>query len=316
MSSRVLVITSHQDAHIDFVRPHLKSDMLVISPYSWSKNQELSYLHYKQKDVVAWGDKLLSNIHSVWYRKPEVDWRELVDNEYKRYSYSAQITHTEALYSQFSSAIWISDYYAINRASNKPLQLRVAESVGFRVPDTLATASEMAAAQFIKQYPAVIVKSLANIFPAIGDKFLFFPATKVTKGQKINLKGLRSAPAIFQQAVETTADIRVTVIGRKVFSAQVYDTEIGGYPRIRDWRIAHTAGQTHFEAHKLPLALKSQCIHLVDKLGLRFGAIDLVVDKKGHYWFLEINPNGQWAFVEKDTGQPMGRTLARLLASS
>jgi hypothetical protein len=38
-----------------------------------------------------------------------------------------------------------------------------------------------------------------------------------------------------------------------------------------------------------------------------------VLDKKGEIWFLEINPNGQWAFVEEVTGQPMGKALADLL---
>jgi len=51
-------------------------------------------------------------------------------------------------------------------------------------------------------------------------------------------------------------------------------------------------------------------------LGLTFSAIDFVVDSKGVYWFLENNPNGQWAFVEQETGQQMGKALAELLTSS
>jgi glutathione synthase/RimK-type ligase-like ATP-grasp enzyme len=48
-------------------------------------------------------------------------------------------------------------------------------------------------------------------------------------------------------------------------------------------------------------------------LGLKFSAIDLVVDVHGDVWFLELNPNGQWGFVELATGQPIGAAMAALL---
>lgn len=56
-----------------------------------------------------------------------------------------------------------------------------------------------------------------------------------------------------------------------------------------------------------------QCVALVKDLGLEFGAIDFILDKKGVYWFLEINPNGQWGFVEERTNQPIGAAIAARL---
>ncbi|MEK7153002.1 MAG: hypothetical protein AAB834_03580 [Patescibacteria group bacterium] len=224
---RIVIVAAHDDAHLDFVRPYIDSEIVTVEPYALSNDKALSYLYRGKESVVAYGSGLLNKVSAVWYRKPEMDLRGIENpHEYRLYMRSAQATHVEALYSQFSHALWVSDYYAINRASNKPLQLEQAGSLGFRVPDTLTTSSEAAASRFMQCYPTVIVKSEANVFPIVDGLHQFFPSTKVARGQKVSLRGLHHAPAIFQQAIEVVADIRVTVIGKKLFAARVYDREI------------------------------------------------------------------------------------------
>lgn len=64
---------------------------------------------------------------------------------------------------------------------------------------------------------------------------------------------------------------------------------------------------------KLPDAILNQCISLLKILNLRFGAIDFILDKNGNYIFLEINPNGQWAWIEKQTGYKISNEITNLL---
>lgn len=47
--------------------------------------------------------------------------------------------------------------------------------------------------------------------------------------------------------------------------------------------------------------------------GLRFAAIDLARRTDGGYTFFELNPNGQWAWVEQMTGLPLRAALANEL---
>ena len=47
--------------------------------------------------------------------------------------------------------------------------------------------------------------------------------------------------------------------------------------------------------------------------GLRFGAFDLIVTPEGEHVFLELNPNGQWYWVELATKAPMAEAMADLL---
>ena len=48
-------------------------------------------------------------------------------------------------------------------------------------------------------------------------------------------------------------------------------------------------------------------------LGLVYGAIDMRLTPNGEYVFLEVNPAGQWLFIEQATGQPISAAIAEAL---
>ena len=68
-----------------------------------------------------------------------------------------------------------------------------------------------------------------------------------------------------------------------------------------------------YAPHELPLEEEQRCIRLVQELGQCFGAIDLVLHPERGYVFLEINPNGQWGWIEDFTGLPIAAAFADLL---
>lgn len=74
------------------------------------------------------------------------------------------------------------------------------------------------------------------------------------------------------------------------------------------WRRMSKTGLAH-AVYQLPEAMADRCIALTRKLGLRFGAIDFVLDQEGQLWFLEINPNGQWGWIETRTGHPIAAAI-------
>ena len=65
----------------------------------------------------------------------------------------------------------------------------------------------------------------------------------------------------------------------------------------------------------MPDEIKKACVDLTKYYGLEFGAIDLVLTPEGNYVFLEINPNGQWAWIEVLTRLPISDAIANLLAN-
>ncbi len=120
-------------------------------------------------------------------------------------------------------------------------------------------------------------------------------------------------PCQFQEYVPKEIEIRVTVFGSKALSVEIH-SQVTESTR-HDWRRYGEHGQAPHYPHRLPSDIGIKCIKLVQRLGLEFGAIDLIVRPDGRYTFLEINPNGQWAWLERLTGLPFVETLAELLLS-
>jgi glutathione synthase/RimK-type ligase-like ATP-grasp enzyme len=101
-------------------------------------------------------------------------------------------------------------------------------------------------------------------------------------------------------------DVRVTVVGERVFATAIWSQD--NEETITDWRKGSRPDLRH-EKIVLDQRVERQCVKLVQRLGLRYGAIDLVCDQSGKLWFLEINPNGQWAWIENLTGYPIAAAI-------
>ena len=65
--------------------------------------------------------------------------------------------------------------------------------------------------------------------------------------------------------------------------------------------------------HALPEEIATACQRLMKALNLRFGAVDLVLAPNGQYYFLEINPNGQWLWLEDKLGFPITNKIMEWL---
>jgi glutathione synthase/RimK-type ligase-like ATP-grasp enzyme len=123
------------------------------------------------------------------------------------------------------------------------------------------------------------------------------------------LEATRLAPVIFQEYVPADVDLRVTVIGDEVFPAAIHSQETE-YPF--DFRMTMDAAR--MEADELPADVVDMLHAFMDRLGLVYGAVDMRRTPDGRHVFLEVNPAGQFLFVEERTGQPIAAALARALA--
>jgi glutathione synthase/RimK-type ligase-like ATP-grasp enzyme len=123
-------------------------------------------------------------------------------------------------------------------------------------------------------------------------------------------EAIRFGPVIVQEYVAKRVELRVTVVGRAVFAAEIHSQE-SNHARF-DWR-RYDLGSTRHEVHRLPAVVADRCVEIVGRLGLRYGAIDLILTPDGRYVFLEVNPTGQWLWIEKATGLPIGDALCDLL---
>jgi glutathione synthase/RimK-type ligase-like ATP-grasp enzyme len=311
----ILIISHAEDAHLPFVLPHLKDDVVVIDPVRLAEGKSLDYTLVDGKMEVAYNAQALHSVKSVWYRRPSpLSEVELpVPQKQLAYVHSAINRHTLALNHLLSGARWISDFSAIVKANVKPLQLEYAFQAGFDVPDTIFASNPEAAEAFVNKHGACIAKPQATDLPE-GVKLY---AKVIQASAEHNFAGLKYDPYILQQYIEPKAEYRVTVVGDKVFAAEIRSSnQKNATDFYRDWRTAYADGSFAATAVELPAETAKACVNLVQKYGLNYGAIDLIEDTQGKIWFIEINPNGQWAFIEQSTKQPIGKAIADLLEQS
>ena len=250
----------------------------------------------------------LADVGAIWWRRPQQPQlsSEITDPTHRLFA--ANETH-EALSGLWYAldAFWINDPARDHVAHRKVKQLRVAQDVGLRIPDTLITCDPGAARQFIDRhgYRAVAYKS----FSALEEEWR---ETRVLRGEELELlDAVRFAPVIFQEYIEAVYDLRISVVGREVFPAAIHSQQTD-YPA--DFRM--DMDNADIEPVTLPQEVTHQLLDLMDRLGLVYGAIDMRLREDGRYVFLEVNPAGQWLFIEEKTRQPIAASLARALVTA
>lgn len=115
-----------------------------------------------------------------------------------------------------------------------------------------------------------------------------------------------------QHKIEKKYDVRATFVGNRCFAVAI-DSQ-----KLEDTRVDWRKGEhiLHHTPIELPRDIQRKCTLMMEMLGLDYGAYDFVLDKQGNYVFLEINPNGQWAWIEHLTGLPISKEIVKCLCSS
>jgi glutathione synthase/RimK-type ligase-like ATP-grasp enzyme len=134
---------------------------------------------------------------------------------------------------------------------------------------------------------------------------------RVTRGDLGHFPRLRHSPMIFQPCLDKRVEVRVTVVGNRVFAAEIH-SQRNGRTRI-DSRLDFE--RTPHYAHELPEPIAEKCCALTARLELAYSTIDLIVTPDEEYVFLELNPNGQYLWIEKITGLPISEAIADHLTS-
>ena len=236
----------------------------------------------------------LDRVRSVWFRRPVSPQVDLAIREPHARAL-AETEATEALEGLWRTldCRWVSQPDAIRRAESKPLQLHLARELGFSIPDTLLTSDPAAAAEFVGTHHAVICKPLRCGQVDLDRGLQLIYTTELTEEDERCIADVSLAPTLLQERIAKTMDVRVTVVGTRAFSAGI-DSQAD--PRTSlDWRRGDSAG-LKYSMHVLPRVVEEQCVELVDILGLRFGAIDLVLAHDGRYVFLD-SLSCAWPFL-------------------
>lgn len=244
----------------------------------------------------------METVDTVWHRRrflPPVAARlPIGDQQYFQREWTELIS---GVFASLDDAWFVNDPES-QTAAVKPLQLRLAQKIGLRIPDTIITNDPAAAAAFIDRHQQRVVhKTLA------APRHRFLDTKAWSAADRDLLDRLVLAPTIFQETITDCCELRVTVIGNRVFAA-----EFRPAAGLIDGRLDLA---TPYRPHPLPADVSRRLLALVRQLGLVFSTIDMKLTEAGEYVFLELNPMGQYLYVEILTGLPLTAAMAELLAS-
>jgi glutathione synthase/RimK-type ligase-like ATP-grasp enzyme len=205
----------------------------------------------------------------------------------------------------------VNPYSAVHRVRNKAVQLRLARKSGLKIPEALFSNSPAAVRNFFDRHPNdAICKAFAtHVWQQQGSTDV-----TVTETFSLNREDLPAdneiftySPAIYQEKVRKEFDVRAVLMGERVYSFAVRTPA-----KALDWR--HDAALRHVTVEPIatPAAVESAILRFAATAGVCTGSLDLAVDRNGEWWFLEINEQGQFLWL--DDFCPGSRLLEKFCA--
>jgi len=302
----ILIITHKEDYTADFVIDKLNKQS--IKYYRFNCEDYLNTnLTINLGGIEKFSIEENNCFSSIWYRRTKLPDIDCVNASEKRYLLNEIDIFLQDLFGVLNSR-WLSKPHAVSNAENKLLQLSLAKEIGFTLPRTLLTTDKNELKGFLSKNSNTIIKPIGRGRIQYSENKAKLIFTSLI-GQEViaEIDSLELTPAIYQEYIEKEYELRVTVVGKDIFTSSVNSQNLD--ETKVDWR----RKKVKFEQCEMPTSLKEKCLLLMQKLDISFGAFDFIKGKDGEYYFLEVNPNGQWVWVEKDTGLPISDSIIKFL---
>ena len=202
---------------------------------------------------------------------------------------------------------WMNSPQSQFLADVKNYQLAVARNAGFSIPETIISSDPFELREFWEKKNGLVISKAIHkgCLGSVGDRYELIFTTIVEKNRLYLLDG--SIPVMFQQYVDKKREFRIAVVKNDVFSCTVGDGE-----KETDWRVSKTATKNSAIV-ELPTNVQELCRRVVANLGLCFGMIDIIESTDGKYYFLEVNQQGVWTWMELELGLPISQSIVRNL---
>ena len=312
---KIIILAPATDSHTAAVKWALQQagyEVACWAGLSWIEQGQASLL-FDNKTKLTLGPYEVEPGDVVWIRRPELpvhhpDVLE-ADKKFARNEY-------HNFYQTISCMFEALPVRCINRQSaarfinNKGVQLHLARACGLRVPNTLISNSPQATKDFVgSSSRRLICKAFTpHMWERRSQREVAITETFEITGQQLPEDDvLTFAPGIYQDMVVKQFDIRTVLMGNRIYSHAVHNPK-----HALDWRGDAARGRVAVEIIPTPPEIEAQLLAFAGKAGICFGSVDFAVDMDGRWWFLEINEEGQFLWLDQKNSA--ARTLERFCA--
>lgn len=258
----------------------------------------------------------LSEVSSIWYRRMRYGAKitKTMDKQFRDASIEEARRSVRGMIASLKG-FHFDKMSNVDLTNNKQLQLQVARELGLLTPRTLTSNNPEAVKQFAQEFKeqGIVTKMLSSfaIYGEQGEELVVF-TNPVTDDDLENMEGLRFCPMTFQENIPKALELRTTIVGHHVFTAAVNSQSVEG--ATYDWRKEGRALKDAWKPYDLPEDVEKKLRQLMAHFGLNYGAIDIIVTPDGRHVFLEVNPVGEFFWLELMPPHfPISEAIAKIL---
>lgn len=309
----ILILTNTDDLTADYVIIRLKE--LSIPYFRFNVDQfPTFYKIHRSFSCISKGSiesphkvVRLEDISVIWYRRLLLPRKvEFFGQENAPY---VQHESRHFLEGTFLSLLvpWVNPIGNVFVAERKLLQLQIAQECGLTIPKTCIANSPHELKQFMVDSDTICkpIYSGLQITPS-GNYSAYTravsPAEMLDQDEEIRL-----CPTLLQERIHKTSDIRITFFGERAFAVSI----TGEVEQPLDWR--HPGTALKYKLIEVPAEVIAACKKMMQRLDLLYAAFDFVTGPNGEYYFLEVNPTGEWAWLDFTLGLNLRDELIQLL---
>ncbi|MGC2695242.1 MAG: hypothetical protein WA738_05565 [Candidatus Angelobacter sp.] len=312
---KLIVLAPEDDNHTAPVKWALeKAGHRVVcwAGLTWTEEGQASLL-INDNDTLILGGHSVDPGDVIWVRRPEPPLpnpnTSEPDKKFAALEYRS-FYHSIAYLLETLPVRCINKYSAARVMVQKAVQIRLARGCGLKIPATLMSNTPATVKEFFeRENGRTICKGFTpHVWQKEGKMTVAITETfELTRTQLPSDEVLTYAPAIYQERVPKEFDVRMVLIG-----SQIYSYALTNKKQALDWR--QDAGLGHVVAEPIvtPAEVERGVFEFARQSGLCFGSLDFGVDAHGDWWFLEINEEGQFLWL--DQFFPKARLLEKFCA--
>lgn len=262
----------HKYSHVDFFRFNLD----LFHEYELSINPDETNISNISRSIT------LENCRSIYYRKPQLpNLKNIFPEQYHTFAHKEVFNVMEGMIESCDQKC-LSKPSLLRLGNNKVYQLKLAKKLDFMLPKSSISNKGSSGKNNI-------VKPISTGSVDYGDKKEVVQTNLVN--DSYSLESLKYCPAYFQEYIDKEYEVRLTIVGNFVFPVKISSEN------NVDWRTPDN--NVKYELISIPEEIINKSKQLLSALNLRFGCLDFII-KDNDFYFLEVNTNGQWLWLEKE----------------
>ena len=253
----------------------------------------------------------LDSVSKIWYRRGKGicdSYIEEIDKTCRPF-FEENLTVVNECFFQAKGNIILGSYHK-EKYLNKLDNLRLASVCGLPIPPSLVTSCNEQLNQFLKSNLKVITKPIKHPISFRNKNRITTPSSGVliitdskTFSQKFPL-------TLFQKYIEKKFELRIFFIEGWFYTAAFF-SQLNEDSKI-DYRDGNPL-KIRTVPFRLPTEVKEKIVKFMQKAELTTGSIDMIVDKENQFYFLEVNPSGQFLSMSEACNFYIERKIANYL---